>query len=258
MGAQLQLAYHEFASVSIVKQFYRGFLMSNVRALPKSVQTSEMLIREIVSGRLADGTRLPPEREMADELGIAIGTLRKALAKLEEKGLLERVQGSGNYVRAKTDVESVYAFFRLELAKGGGLPTADVLDVVSTQRPDEVTAVFSDRAHRIRRLRYLDAQPVAIEEIWLDAGYVDAIDADGLMDSLYYYYKQDLGLVISQVEDRVGLAVVPDWAPERFGKRVGEMAGYVKRLSFDQNGTPAEFSKTWFDPDAARYTIRLR
>ena len=232
--------------------------MSNVRALPKSLQTSEMLIREIASGRLADGTRLPPEREMAEELGIAIGTLRKALARLEEKGLLERVQGSGNYVRSKPDVESVYAFFRLELSEGGGLPTADVLDVVKAARPVAARSVLSAEAHRIRRLRYLDERPVALEEIWLDARFAEAMDAEALLDSLYYYYKQALGLVISQVEDRVGVGAVPDWVPDGFGKRAGETAGYVERIGYDQNGAPAEFSKTWFDPEAARYTIRLR
>ncbi len=232
--------------------------MSNVRALPKSLQTSEMLIREIASGRLADGTRLPPEREMAEELGIAIGTLRKALARLEEKGLLERVQGSGNYVRSKPDVESVYAFFRLELSEGGGLPTADVLDVVKTARPEAAGGVLSAEAHRIRRLRYLDERPVALEEIWLDGRFAKEIDAEALLDSLYYYYKQALGLVISQVEDRVSVGAVPDWVPDGFGRRAGETAGYVERIGYDQNGAPAEFSKTWFDSEAARYTIRLR
>ena len=41
-----------------------------------------MLIRDIAAGRLSEGERLPPEREMAAELGIAVGTLRQALADL--------------------------------------------------------------------------------------------------------------------------------------------------------------------------------
>ena len=89
--------------------------MAKTSALPKFIQLSEMLIREIAAGHLADGSRLPPEREMADDLGVAVGTLRKALADVEAKGLLDRVQGSGNYVRHRPAVESVYAFFRLEL-----------------------------------------------------------------------------------------------------------------------------------------------
>jgi DNA-binding GntR family transcriptional regulator len=37
-------------------------------ALPVYLQISEMLIREIGTGRLRDGERLPPEREMAASL----------------------------------------------------------------------------------------------------------------------------------------------------------------------------------------------
>ena len=55
-------------------------------ALPKYIQISEMLIREIAAGHLADGARLPPERDMAADLNISVGTLRKALSDLVEKG----------------------------------------------------------------------------------------------------------------------------------------------------------------------------
>ena len=103
--------------------------MTGRYSLPMHQQISEMLIREIAAGRMIDGEKLPPEREMAVGLGIAVGTLRKALAELERKGLLERVQGSGNYVRSKPDVASVYSMFRLELVDAGGLPTAKVLSV---------------------------------------------------------------------------------------------------------------------------------
>ncbi|MEL6700823.1 MAG: GntR family transcriptional regulator, partial [Pseudomonadota bacterium] len=72
--------------------------MDDRGTLPKHLQIGEMLVREIASGRLADGARLPSERQMASELNVAVGTLRRALDDLTERGLLERVQGSGNYV----------------------------------------------------------------------------------------------------------------------------------------------------------------
>lgn len=232
--------------------------MTYSRALPKSVQITEMLVREIVSGRIADGARLPPERQMAADLGIAIGTLRKALATLEARGMLERVQGSGNYVRAKPDTDSVYTFFRLELTKGGGFPTAAILDVLRVKRPAGITGFSSARAHRIRRLRYLDDIAVALEEIWLDEKYVMAIKASDLSNSLYYYYKQTLGLVISEIEDRIGVSETPDWCPDAFALGGGVAAGYVERTGFDQHGHPGEYSRTWFDHNLARYTMRIR
>jgi len=54
-------------------------------SLPIYVQITELLVRDIAAGRLIDGEKLPPERDMAEELGIAVGTLRKALAELQKK-----------------------------------------------------------------------------------------------------------------------------------------------------------------------------
>ena len=49
-----------------------------------------------------DGERLLPERTLAKSLNISVGTLRKALKDLEQKGALFRKHGSGNYVKFNT------------------------------------------------------------------------------------------------------------------------------------------------------------
>ncbi len=225
-------------------------------ALPLHLQISEALIRDIAAGRLANGERLPPEREMARLHGTSLRTLRKALTELEDKGLIERRQGSGNYVRATPGkmAESVYSMFRLERPRGGGLPTAEVLEV-SARRKDHAWG-DSPRATRIRRLRLLSGTPAAIEEIWLDAG-AGEVDPAGCRDSLYRYYRLALGFWISRAEDRVSVGPVPDWAPDAFGPRPGTITGYIERYSWAQGPAPVEFSRTWFDPVEAHYVQRM-
>ncbi len=233
--------------------------MTNGSGLPKYLQVSEMLIREIAAGHLQDGERLPPERDMAATLSISVGTLRKSLSDLEEKGLLERIHGSGNYIRAKTDAESVYAFLRLEAIKGGGLPTADVLSVDKQNKPSSAPDFGPhDMAYRIRRLRYLGGVASAVEEIWLDASVADTIGVDDLGDSLYLFYKTQLGVIITQAEDRVGLDNVPQWAPSDFDVAIGAPCPFIERVSWDQNNQRVEYSRTWFDSDKARYITRIR
>ncbi len=228
-------------------------------ALPKYVQTAELLIREIAAGRLADGARLPPERDMAGDLDVSVGTLRKALDDLTERGLLERKQGSGNYVRHKADAAGVYAFFRLERVEGGGLPTADLLDVARLTKPDDLPEFgTSKEAHRIRRLRRLSGQPAALEEIWLDAGWAEVVTREDLLESLYLYYRTRLGLWIERAEDQIGVADVPSWAVDDFGLSPGTPAGFIERWGRTNEGTIAEFSRTWFDPNVARYIARMR
>ena len=228
-------------------------------SLPIYVQITELLVRDIAAGRLIDGEKLPPERDMAEELGIAVGTLRKALAELHNRGLLERIQGSGNYVRAISDPKSVYAMFRLELLGGGGLPTAEILSIDRLPKPSELPSFGSSiEAHRIRRLRRLSGRPAALEEIWLDGSYVETIDIEAVSESLYLFYRTKLSLWIARAEDQIGLDVVPDWAPPTFGQAVGASVTHIQRVSQDQEGVRAEVSRTWLDHTVARYVARLK
>lgn len=230
----------------------------NPNALPIYVQISELLIRDIAAGRLIDGERLPPEREMAQSLGISVGTLRKALADLTRKGLLERIQGSGNYVRQGGQADSVYSMFRLELHSGGGLPRADILDVSEMPKADDLPEFgTTDWGTRIRRLRFLNDTIIAVEEIWLDGGAGKVVE-DLLSDSLYRFYQKQLGFWITRAEDRVGIGEVPDWAPDNFTKSPGTVIGYVERYSWADRPEAVEFSKTWFDTDKALYVQRLK
>jgi GntR family transcriptional regulator len=228
-------------------------------ALPLYLQISELLIRDIAAGRLVDGSRLPPEREMAAQLGIAVGTLRQALKALADKGLLESIQGSGNYIRAKADPASVYALLRIELLSGGGLPTARVLSVDRLPKDPGLPAFGSHpEGHRIRRLRFLSGTVAAVEEIWLDAAHVDRITPDDLSESLYLYYRQKLNLWIGRAEDRVGLGRVPDWAPAEFPVPHGAPLPLITRTTWAQDGRTVEASFTWYDPEKVAYVARLK
>lgn len=233
--------------------------MDSPTNLPLYIQISEQLTRDMAAGRLLEGERLSPERDMAVRLGVSVGTLRKALDLLEQKGLIERRQGSGNYVRKSGDIDNVYAFFRLELLEGTGQPTARYLTVERMEKPATLPAFGkSDEAFRIRRLRHIGDKCVALEEIWLDGALTDHVKVPDLLDSLYLYYRTDLGLWPSRAEDRMGLAVVPDWTVDEFQPRAGATIPLVERLTWDQKGETIEFSRTWFDSDLVRYVSRLK
>ena len=52
----------------------------------------------ITSGELKPGSRLPPERELARDCGVAYDTVRRAAVLLRERGLIITVHGRGTYV----------------------------------------------------------------------------------------------------------------------------------------------------------------
>lgn len=232
--------------------------MKSQNKIPIYLQISTVIIREIRANILKDGDRLPTEKTMAHDYGVSVTTLRKSLLHLEKAGFLRRVHGSGNYICAQGIDNGLYAFFKIELCSGGGLPAAKVLDVQKMPKPNYVPQFgVSIEAFRIRRLRFLNNIPIAVEEIWLDASYATDIRAENLSDSLYLYYKQYLQLWIMHVEDKVHIGVFPAWSPNNQNISVGKTSGFVERFSWDQHNHIAEYSRTWFSNTLARYVARI-
>lgn len=228
-------------------------------ALPLYIQISELLAREIAAGIWPDGARLPTEVELARSLGVAVGTLRKALADLEGRGLLERIQGSGTYVRARARTGAIYEFFHLELKDGAGLPTARILSLDRLPHPDFAPRFgdgSSTEAWRIRRLRYLGDAPAAVEEIWFDVRHAPSLDAADIPESLHLFYREALGFWIARVEDRVSVSPCPDFAPDGLPFRAGDPLGRVERISWGNADTIEEYSRNWFDPATVAYVAR--
>ncbi len=229
--------------------------MPDITSLPIYQQVSERLAREILAGRLTKGTKLPPEREMAAARGIAVGTLRKALNQLVQQGMLVRVHGAGNYIKKPEQATNIYAYFRLERCEGGGLPTAEFLDVQRMQKPADLPKFgTSDEGHRIRRFRKLDDVPAALEEIWLDGDVVDHIPPEDLSESLYLYYRTRLNFVIRRFEDRVSVGPKPDWGQDLLD--LPNPTGFIERYSWAHDDAAVEFSRTWYHPERVVYVAR--
>lgn len=71
---------------------------SQVKTLSLVDSASRRVASMILDGTLKTGDRLPPERELATQLGLSRGVLREALRSLEYVGLLQARVGSGRYV----------------------------------------------------------------------------------------------------------------------------------------------------------------
>lgn len=67
--------------------------------VPPYRQVAAILRQRIAEGELTG--RLPGERYMAADLGVAVGTVRKAISMLRDEGLVETVHGWGSYVHGQ-------------------------------------------------------------------------------------------------------------------------------------------------------------
>ena len=72
----------------------------NDRPGPKYLRIADALSEDIYAGRLAAGDRLPTHRDLAWHLGVTVGTVSRAYAEAERRGLLVGEVGRGSYVKA--------------------------------------------------------------------------------------------------------------------------------------------------------------
>jgi DNA-binding GntR family transcriptional regulator len=71
-------------------------------ARPSYRQVADRLRGAIEGEKLAPGDQLPTHKALADEYGVAVETVKRALELLRTDGLIVSRQGKGSYVRAGT------------------------------------------------------------------------------------------------------------------------------------------------------------
>jgi DNA-binding FadR family transcriptional regulator len=79
--------------------------IGTVETLPHRVAT--FLGREIESGDLSPGTRLPTEQELSEKFGVSRNVVREAIAQLRADGMIEARQGIGAFVLAPEQRASI-------------------------------------------------------------------------------------------------------------------------------------------------------
>ncbi len=82
--------------------------------IPIYVQVMEYIKKEIVTGRLAPGEKIPAVRELAGELQVNPNTIQRTFQELEQEGIAETRRGTGRFVTM--DKEKI-TDFRKDMAK---------------------------------------------------------------------------------------------------------------------------------------------
>lgn len=81
--------------------------------MPIYLQIMNYLKKEIVSGKLKPGDKVPSVRDLATELQINPNTIQRTLSELEREGIVETKRGLGRYV---TSEESIIMDIKKEMA----------------------------------------------------------------------------------------------------------------------------------------------
>lgn len=85
-------------------------LETRLAARPLYLQVRDVLVQRIVVGHWKPGATLPNETQLAQQLGISIGTVRKALDLMEVERIVTRRQGRGTFVNDYGAAETTFPF----------------------------------------------------------------------------------------------------------------------------------------------------
>ncbi len=97
---------------------------------PRYLAIADVLAGDVRAGRLLPGTRLPTHRDLAYRLGVTVGTVSRAYAEAERRGLVAAHVGRGTYVAERANQADT-------AGGGGGRPGEHALDAIYQPRGDD-------------------------------------------------------------------------------------------------------------------------
>lgn len=228
----------------------RGVILSDAR---KGEQLQEIL-EERVEG-CEPGQRLPSERRLAEQYGVARMTVRGVLDRLAAQGLVHRAQGQGTFVsEPRVAQPSTLTSFTEDMHARGLRPTSIVLaqEVVPAPQAMAVRLELAPGSPlvRIERVRRGDDDPVALERTHLPATRFPGLeDVDLAAASLYETLARDYGCELATSEQRIGAITLSPAEAHLLHTDRRTPALRIERVTRDRDGTAVEFVRSVYRGD---------
>jgi GntR family transcriptional regulator len=236
--------------------------------VPLHERLKRMLSERILLGEWAPGSAIPGEVELSAQFGVAVGTVRKALAGLVAEGMLTRRPRVGTIVTGRSPEHSLrffFRYFRLHGSDGALLrsqvetlalreerPTAD--DARRLCIPPEAPVI------RISRRRSIGGRPIMLDSYRIPAGLVPSFprDAAKLPELLYLYLLERWGVRVTAVREelRAELASGKDRAALALPDPAALLV--MEETCYDQTGKPCLLATHRARTEQHRYVNEVR
>jgi GntR family transcriptional regulator len=231
---------------------------------PAYQQLEAQVAARIAAGAPGPGDRLPPERELASDLGVSRMTIRQAFDALARRGLVERGVGRGTFVtapRVELERRTRVAGFTEQMERAGLEPGAVVTSAAVRSAPPEVAAALQLRpgelAARIERVRSGGGVTLTLEDSWVPDALFPGIAGEDLTGSLYALMADRYGhrpvRAVEHLEPVAARAVDAG----HLGVRARSPLMLVERVAYDADGTPVEFAQDRHRGDRARFVVEV-
>jgi len=228
-------------------------------SLPLYQQLQRALRDAIENGVIAPQDALPPERDLAEMLGVSRITVRKAIDELAEEGLLVRKQGSGTFVsnRVEKNFAKLTSFSEDMRARGREPRSVWLTKAAGTVTPEESLTLRSSPGTpvlRFHRIRYADDAPMAIEYATVLANCLPSVDA--VQSSLYEALEQTGNRPVRALQRLRAVLFTAEQA--KLLKAQERDAGLlVARVGYLKDGRAVEFSQSYYRGDIYDFVAEL-
>jgi GntR family transcriptional regulator len=231
-----------------------------------SFTVRDRLAGDITSGAIPAGSRLPPEPQLAAELGVSRATLREALRSLEEDGFVSRTRGAGTYAthrpRARNNLDVNFGV--TEAIRAAGMEPGTISAEVRSERAtsDEAAALDlapGDAVTVLERVRTADGRPVVYSRDVVAASLLGVEPLERLGGRSVYEVLDSSASVVVQH----GIVVLePRTADRELARRLGVKAGalllYLRQVDYDGAGNPILLSDEYHRADAFEFSVVRR
>ncbi|SIP91600.1 transcriptional regulator, GntR family [Bosea sp. TND4EK4] len=226
-------------------------------------QVKAILLRRLSDGVWAPGGPLPSEGQLAAEIGVSQGTVRKALDELAAENLVVRRQGRGTFVAEHDERRILFQFFKLVPDDGEPrFPESTVLEVTVQHADAEERAALelADGAQvvRILRLRALGPRPLIVETLSLPHTLFAGIETAPVPNNLYSLYARRYGVTIAHARERLKAVALSPADAERLGAAAGQPALRIDRIALSLDGSPVELRISLCLTEEVHYLSELR
>jgi DNA-binding GntR family transcriptional regulator len=233
---------------------------------PAYAQIEDRLAEAITGGDLKPGDQLPPERELAERLGVSRMTLRQALDSLERRGMVRRAVGrhGGTFIaepKIERDLTGV-AGLTQQLRRQGHRAGARVLSATegpaSSRTAEALQIQPGARVFEVVRLRLSDGEPLALERSLFPADRLPGLLDGPLEGSLYELIEDRYGQRLTRALERLEPVVAEPGATEALHVKPGAPLLLVERTAYNSEGVPLEFARDLFRGDRTRVLVESR
>jgi GntR family transcriptional regulator len=236
--------------------------------VPFHVQLRELLEREIRSGRLTIGDRLPSEPVLSKCYHLSRTTVRQALSALEQQGVIRKEKGRGAFVSRPTPgswlLQSVGGLFDEELSRYGLTVESTVVRSAVERLPDWAAQSLQlprgTTGVTLERVRRIDGEIALYVVNHLAEPYADLLPEirASSTTSLYRLLRERHGVSLvgsSRVLEAVGAPAV---CASRLRVPRGAPVAFIQSVSWDEASAPTDCYRAWLRTDRLRISVETQ